>query len=102
MPNATILQPFGFEKYWQMLFYFVAKGKTADNGDKCNKKLCNKTLANIKRTLFEHFQETKLSRNGKLQVEKRPQDGHVNQKTLQKPLANIKRTRFEHLQKQNF
>lgn len=33
-----------------------------------------------------------------MQVEKRPQDGHVNQKTLQKPLANIKRTHFEHLQ----
>ena len=33
-----------------------------------------------------------------MQVEKPPQDGHVNQKTLQKPLANIKRTRFEHLQ----
>ena len=57
MPNATILQPFGFEKYWQMLFYFVAKGKTADNGDKCNRKLCNKTLANIKRTRFEHLQK---------------------------------------------
>ena len=42
MPNATILQPFGFEKYWQMLFYFVAKGKTADNGDKCNKNFCTK------------------------------------------------------------
>ena len=37
-----------------------------------------------------------------MQVEKPPQDGHVNQKTLQKPLANIKRTRFEHLHKQNF
>ena len=37
-----------------------------------------------------------------MQVEKPPQDGHVNQKTLQKTLANIKRTRFEHLQKQNF
>lgn len=33
-----------------------------------------------------------------MQVEKPPQDGHVNQKTLQKPLANIKRTHFEHLQ----
>ena len=37
-----------------------------------------------------------------MQVEKPPQDGHVNQKTLQKTLANIKRTRFEHLHKQNF
>ena len=37
-----------------------------------------------------------------MQVEKRPQGGHVNQITLQKPLANIKQTRFEHLQKQNF
>ena len=44
MPNATILQPFGFEKYWQMLFYFVAEGKTAHNVDKCNKKLCRNRL----------------------------------------------------------
>ena len=57
--------------------------KNADNGDKCNKNFCNKTLANIKRTRFEHLQETKLSKKGKKQVEKRPQDGHVNQKTLQ-------------------
>lgn len=85
-----------------MLFYFVAKGKTADNGDKCNRKLCNKTLANIKQTRFEHLQETKLSKKGKMQVEKRPQWEQVQQKTLQKSLANIKRTRFEHLQKQNF
>lgn len=72
MPNATILQPFGFEIYWQMLFYFVAKGKTADNGDKCNRKLCNKPLANIKQTRFEHLQETKLLKKGKMQVENRP------------------------------
>ena len=64
MPNATILQPFGFEKYWQMLFYFVANGKTAHKADKCNRKLCNKTLANIKQTRFEHLQETKLSKKG--------------------------------------
>ena len=82
MPNATILQPFGFEIYWQMLFYFVAKGKTADNGDKCNRKLCNKTLANIKQTRFEHFQETKLSKKGKMQVENRPQWEQVQQKTF--------------------
>ena len=39
--------------------------KNADNGDKCNKNFCNKTLANIKRTRFEHLQETKLSKKGK-------------------------------------
>ena len=68
MPNATILQPFGFEIYWQMLFYFVAKGKTAHNVDKCNKKLCNKPHKNIEQTRFKHLQETKLSKKGKMQV----------------------------------
>ena len=71
MPNATILQPFGFEKYWQMLFYFVAKGKTTDNGDKCNKKLCNKTLSNIRQTRFEHLQKQNFRKKAKKQNEKR-------------------------------
>ena len=68
MPNATILQPFGFEIYWQMLFYFVAKGKTADNGDKCNKKLCNKKLANIKQTRFEHLQKQNFRKMAKCRL----------------------------------
>lgn len=72
MPNATILQPFGFEIYWQMLFYFVAKGKTADNGDKCNRKLCNKTLANIRQTRFEHLHKQNFRKKAKKQNENRP------------------------------
>ncbi len=71
MPNATILQPFGFEKYWQMLFYFVAKGKTADNGDKCNKKLC-RNRSQISNRTFLTFAETNLSKKGKKQNENRP------------------------------
>ena len=71
-------------------------------GTSTTKNFRNKPLANIVRTRFEHLQETKLSKKGKMQVEKPTQDGHVNQKTLQKPLANIKQTRFEHLHKQNF
>ena len=73
MPNATILQPFGFEIYWQMLFYFVAKGKTADNVDKCNKKLSQQTACKYRTDTFLTFAETKLSQKGKMQVENRPQ-----------------------------
>ncbi len=65
MPNATILQPFGFEKYWQMLFYFVAKGKTADNGDKCNRKLCNKPHKNIEQTRLNIFRKQNFRKKAK-------------------------------------
>lgn len=48
-----------------MLFYFVAKGKTADNVDKCNKNFRNKTLANIKQTRFEHLQKQNFRKKAK-------------------------------------
>ena len=47
-----------------------------------NQKTLQKPLANIKQTRFEHFQETKLSKKGKMQVENRPQWEQVQQKTF--------------------
>lgn len=41
-------------------------------GGHVNQKTLQKPLANIKRTHFEHLQETKLSKKGKKQNEKRP------------------------------
>ena len=46
--------------------------KTAHKADTWIKKLCNKTLANIKRTRFEHLQKQNFRKKGKKQNEKRP------------------------------
>lgn len=72
MPNATILQPFGFEIYWQMLFYFVAKGKTADNGGKCNKKLCRNRSQILNRHVLNICRKQNFRKKGKKQNENRP------------------------------